>query len=215
MVKDVKTCLKNIGGLSKTSKMPGYSYSLPASACKTGSKLRLTKGSVCEKCYAMKGCYMFSNVQAALTKRLWLINTPSFVEDFIVVLLSKYKNMRRVEDRFRWHDSGDLQGLEHLKKINKIALGTPNLKHWLPTKEIGIVNQYLKEGNTFADNLTVRISAPLIGESFKKRPLGLPFSTVDVTNKTVKQCPAYEQDGKCGDCSLCWDKTVNVNYPLH
>ena len=33
--------------LSKPGKMPGYAYSTPAAACKTGSKLRLIPGSVC------------------------------------------------------------------------------------------------------------------------------------------------------------------------
>ena len=39
------------GGLSVPSKMPGYSYGIPAQACKTGSKLVGVKGSVCEHCY--------------------------------------------------------------------------------------------------------------------------------------------------------------------
>ena len=45
------------GSLTKTSKMPGLSYSLPAWECKTGAKLRKVKNSVCASCYAMKGNY--------------------------------------------------------------------------------------------------------------------------------------------------------------
>ena len=33
-----------VGGLSKPSKMPGWSIGIPAKECKTGSKLRLIKG---------------------------------------------------------------------------------------------------------------------------------------------------------------------------
>ena len=40
--------------LSKPGKMPGYAYSTPAAACKTGSKLRLIPGSVCANCYALR-----------------------------------------------------------------------------------------------------------------------------------------------------------------
>ena len=48
-----------VGGLSKPSKMPGWSIGIPAKECKTGSKLRKVKGSTCYDCYALKGCYVF------------------------------------------------------------------------------------------------------------------------------------------------------------
>jgi hypothetical protein len=43
----VKQAKEITGSLTRTSKMPGLSYSLPAWECKTGSKLRKIKGSVC------------------------------------------------------------------------------------------------------------------------------------------------------------------------
>ena len=65
----VKEAIKITEGFTRTSKMPGLSYSLPAWECKTGSKLRKVKGSVCEGCYALKGCYVFKVVQEAQYKR--------------------------------------------------------------------------------------------------------------------------------------------------
>ena len=53
----VKEAIKITEGFTRTSKMPGLSYSLPAWECKTGSKLRQVKGSVCASCYALKGNY--------------------------------------------------------------------------------------------------------------------------------------------------------------
>ena len=53
----VKDAKEITGSLTRTSKMPGLSYSLPAWECKTGSKLRKVKGSVCASCYALKGNY--------------------------------------------------------------------------------------------------------------------------------------------------------------
>ena len=50
----VKEAKQITGSLTRTSKMPGLSYSLPAWECKTGSKLRKIKGSVCASCYALK-----------------------------------------------------------------------------------------------------------------------------------------------------------------
>ena len=53
----VKDALKITDSFTKTSKMPGLSYSLPAWACQTGSKLRKVKTSPCFGCYALKGNY--------------------------------------------------------------------------------------------------------------------------------------------------------------
>ena len=53
----VKQAKEITGSLTRTSKVPGLSYSLPAWECKTGSKLRKIKGSVCASCYALKGNY--------------------------------------------------------------------------------------------------------------------------------------------------------------
>ena len=58
------------GGFSRPSKMPCPAYSIPASLCKVGGKLRKVEGSVCGKCYAMKGNYNYPAVRAALARRL-------------------------------------------------------------------------------------------------------------------------------------------------
>ena len=54
----VKEAVKIPGSMTRTSKMPGLSYSLPAPACQTGSKLRKIKGTPCYNCYALKGNYI-------------------------------------------------------------------------------------------------------------------------------------------------------------
>ena len=53
----VKEAKKITDSFTKTTKMPGLSYSLPAWECKTGSRLRKITGSVCASCYALKGNY--------------------------------------------------------------------------------------------------------------------------------------------------------------
>ena len=53
----VKEAKKITGSMTRTKKMPGLSYSLPAWECITGKKLRAVKGSVCAGCYALKGNY--------------------------------------------------------------------------------------------------------------------------------------------------------------
>ena len=212
-----------IGGLSKPSKMPGFSWSTSAFDCQTGTKLRAVPGSVCSSCYACKGNYRFKNVKDAHARRMAGIDHPDFVEAFVLVLNTVYGRMKKTyikdmveiqENRFRWHDSGDIQSLEHLEMINEIAKRTPQLDHWLPTKEAGYVGQFKKKHGEFVSNLTVRLSAAMVGETFKKAPMGLPFSAVGVSTG-LAQCPAYEQGGQCLDCNNCWNPNINVSYPLH
>ena len=89
-----------VGGLSKPSKMPGWSIGIPAKECKTGAKLRLIPNSVCEGCYALKGCYVFKVVQEAQYKRLEAINHPDWVLAMATLINSKKP------DVFRWHEIG-------------------------------------------------------------------------------------------------------------
>ena len=201
-----------VGGLSAPSKMPGYAYSIPAKACKVGSKLRTVENSVCSKCYALKGRYMFGNVQDALNRRLLSITDPAWSANMATAING--------QAYFRWHDSGDIQSMSHLKQIIEVCRATPNTKHWLPTREKSMVRAYLKS-NVFPDNLTVRLSATMIdGEA----PTIASDWNRTVNTSTVHnlkpaqgyQCPAPKQDNKCCDCRACWDGTVqNVSYGAH
>ena len=101
------------GGLSAPSKMPGPAYNLPASMCLTGAKLVQIPGSVCAGCYALKGRYRFNNVQQALERRAASLKHPDWVKA-MVALISGH-------EYFRWHDSGDIQSVEHLKKIFEVC----------------------------------------------------------------------------------------------
>ncbi len=71
----VKEAKQITGSLTRTSKMPGLSYSLPAWECKTGSKLRKVPGSVCASCYALKGNYTrYKAIKAAQYVRVASLN---------------------------------------------------------------------------------------------------------------------------------------------
>ena len=122
-----KEANKITGGLSAPGKMPEGSYNLPARACITGAKLREIPGTPCYKCYAFKGRYNFPNVKDALTRRLESITHPQWIEAMAVLVKGK--------KFFRWHDSGDIQSVDHLKKIFQVCDLTPDTQHWLPTQE--------------------------------------------------------------------------------
>ena len=101
------------GGLSAPSKMPGPAYNLPAQGCITGAKLQAVEGSVCAGCYALKGRYNFKNVRLALARRLQSLDHPQWVYAMIVLI--------KGEEVFRWHDSGDLQSVQHLMNIFEVC----------------------------------------------------------------------------------------------
>jgi hypothetical protein len=146
--------LKLVGGLSKPSKMPGWAYGIPAKECKTGKKLQNIEGSTCYGCYALKGCYVFKVVQDAQYRRLDSIRHPHWVRAMVHLLQSKKSKY------FRWHDSGDVQDLKHLAKIFKVARLTPDVKHWMPTREAW-VKPYLQYA---PDNLVIRFSMPMVDQ---------------------------------------------------
>ena len=97
--------------LSKPGKMPGFAYSTPAHECKTGTKLRAVAGSVCANCYAYeRGRYRFQNVKDAQYKRFAALKHPLWATAMALQINSKKVKY------FRWHDSGDVQNLDHLNK---------------------------------------------------------------------------------------------------
>ena len=189
------------GGLSAPSKMPGPAYNLPASQCITGAKLVKVPGSVCAGCYALKGRYRFTNVQQALQRRLDSLTHPDWVRA-MVVLIDK-------APFFRWHDSGDLQGPEHLKKIFEVCKLTPETRHWMPTREARFLS--LMDPDIIPTNLIIRMSSHMINQ----KPVKFwPWtSTVSTEGKT---CPAQDPGNQCRDCRAGWDRSVaNVTYPKH
>ena len=197
------------GSLSQPSKMPCHGYSLPASMCTTGGKLHKVENSVCKSCYALKGRYMFNNVQSALRYRYdALVRNPEIWRDALIELIRR----KEKSGYFRWHDSGDLQGVYHLRKINEIALALPDITFWLPTRETRILSDFLQDA-VLADNLIVRVSSFFINQ----RPNSAFTHTSTVGwSESKHHCPAPKQDNQCKDCRACWSSSShNINYHLH
>jgi len=203
------------GTLTSTSKMPCKSYSLPTEACITGFKMAQIAGSICSMCYAEKGFYKVyaNNIKPAQFARLDSIDSEFWVSG-MAAHIGK-------DAFFRWHDAGDLQGVWHLEKIAAVCAATPATKHWLPTREYGIIKEYIsKHGkNAIPQNLIVRLSA-----MYPDKPVNVPLSLQNVPGVTVSNvhtaqamgnaCKAPAQNGECKDCRLCWSDAV-VSYALH
>tara|TARA_Y100000004_G_scaffold24406_1_gene24590 strand:- start:133 stop:768 length:636 start_codon:yes stop_codon:yes gene_type:complete len=204
--KEAKSIMISLG---KAGKMPCPTYNTPATMCKTGARLRLVEGSTCYRCYAMKGNYLFPDVQEGLMRRFNAFNHPRWVEA-MSFMINKY-----CTTHFRWFDSGDLADISMLEKIVMVCQNTSKIRHWLPTREVKVVKDYLKIYKKFPSNLVVRVSAPMIdGEPLKSFRW---TSTVHHKSKAIgHDCPSRFQDNKCNDCRACWDKRVtNVSYHKH
>lgn len=213
---ELKNYHKSVIGsdLTNTSKMPSYSFNLSALDCKTGSKLVDIKNSVCNGCYALKGNYLRYKHITKLQPKTQKIFNPGWVESMVYLI----KNQDNKKDRkyFRWHDSGDIQNIEHFKKIVDVCKKTPGVMHWIPTREYKIVRSYIVNFGKLPKNMVIRLSAHMID---KKPPKvnNLPTSTVNKTKPAIGfQCPSYKNNGICGDCRSCWDPSIkNISYKYH
>lgn len=209
-----KDAKKITGGLSSPSKMPGKSYSLPPKKCRTGSVLSKHKGTVCADCYACKGRYLFSNVQNALQRRYESLYHPLWVESMITLLKDEYKY-------FRWHDSGDIDSVQHFLNILEVCDNLPEHKFRLPTKEIGMLCTVLAERD-IPDNLMVRISSPVVDS---RLPLNITTKNIAIStvysseqkakNNNCMICPATTVRHTCDDCRFCWEVQKEVGYIKH
>ena len=194
--------------LSNTSKLGVKSISLDAKKCKTGSKLAKKSGTVCNGCYALKGCYVFPVVKDAMARRLEFFNSKNFIPIMVWLLQSQKKKF------FRWFDSGDVQDVFMALNILEVCRLTPNIKHWIPSKEYKIWRQALKI-QKLPDNVVLRMSSPNIDQEPLKE-----FQNTSTVHKNKKafglECIAYKQDGKCLDCKACYNpKIKNISYPKH
>ena len=233
-IKGIEEAKKIIGGtgsgFSEPSKMPCYSYNLPASYCEMGTIYRGIKGSVCSSCYACPrqndivgkkpagGWYDSERVQTAMMRRLNAVLFDPRWTNAMIYLLSHYKF-----PFFRWHDSGDIQNLNHMRNICKIADAVPETKFWLPTQQGKELYQYwMEKGQVALDqlhpNLTIRLSAVMIDGlpalSFARR-IGVKVSRVS-TKENDTDCPASKQGNSCCACRKCWDQNKeSVTYHFH
>lgn len=228
------------GSLGFPSKMPGTSYGLPALACVTGAKLAKIAGTVCSTCYALGGKASYQMPRAALgqRRRLVSITDPQWIEAMVRLLSDAHgrskikvdlgvvgvRRQRAGGSRYqwnapgfhRWHDSGDLQSVEHFAAICEVASLTPKIKHWLPTQELGMVRRFLADGGTIPANLTVRVSNVMLGD-LRRRAWPTTSSVFKIAPPSdAHACPAPRQEHRCGECRACWSKDVpHIAYEAH
>jgi hypothetical protein len=142
----------------------------------------------------------------SIDRKLWI--------ESLVLTIAIFEN----SGYFRWHDSGDLQSVEHLEKIVQIAKLLPQIKFWLPTREYSIVSDF---NGIVPQNLLIRFSAHM-NNSYKeianKENSSVVLTDESFANSETVICHATRKDSshKCEDCRACWDSEVKiVGYLLH
>lgn len=221
-----------VGTIGFPSKMPGTSFGIPARHCGVGSKLHEVADSVCSDCYALKGRYVFESVVKSQDARFERLGDPEWRES-MTFLLRRYHGLldaavhSEITDPgwHRWHDSGDIQSESHLDDIVAVCVATPEIKHWLPTKEIGLLARWLKARHGVAleqmndvlpPNLCIRVSGSMIDGPATSRAPNTSTVHRDSAPARGERCTAPDTEGKCGPCRKCWDKTHrNTSYHVH
>ena len=176
--------------------------------------MRAIAGSICADCYAEKGNYRKyqNNIEPVQHARLVSIDDPLWADAMVVSI--------GADNYFRWHDSGDIQDIEHLEKIVDVAKRTPNCMHWLPTREYGIVSAFTAQYD-IPDNLIIRLSAmftdrPVVVPKTLQGVKGVAVSNVHSKKAIGTQCNAPKQNGECRSCRACWNRKVAaVSYSIH
>ena len=213
----LKAATETAGKVSRgNGKMPGSTFATDAFACNVGSRLANVKGSVCEKCYARRIQKLRPSVNKGWSTNYMkatalIANAPAKWIAAMVFQIEKAL-LKTSQPYHRWFDSGDLDSVDMLDCIKAVAEKTPEIKHWLPTRELSIVS---KSKRPTPPNLVIRVSAPMVND----KPLSWP-NTSTVHDKTTQPighvCPASQQGNACGDCRACWTPSVaNVSYPKH
>lgn len=198
--------------ISRTSKLDGVrSWSLEARETCPGSINPETGELVpaCAGCYAVGGNYRFANVKRPRAENREDWKRDEWVADMVAAL--------RNDRYFRWFDSGDVYDVRLAKKIYLVMLNTPNVQHWLPTR----MHKFSKFKGILAamaalPNVVVRRSSDSVTGEFDPAVHGSTIVPDTSPRPGVTLCHAATNDGKCGPCRACYDKSVAVvGYLAH
>jgi hypothetical protein len=189
--------------LSQTTKMPGRSWSLPAgSTCPGARNPDSSIVPVCKACYAKTGNYTYPIPRAAREFNRTDWRRAEWVDEMVAEVA--------MESYFRWFDSGDLYHVALGYKILEVIRRTPHVRHWIPTRShsvprLRVVLELIKQ----EPNAVVRYSSPAIDGTYDAEHGSTVIPFVDwPTSASV--CPSSLQEGRCGACRNCWDKSVPV-----
>lgn len=203
--------------LSRPTKMPGPSWSLPAGRPGACPFMVVGANTICGVCYAKgehAGRYASASVQRAQWARFdWtracMRSSPiEFVETLIEAI-----EVAGDHPYMRVHDSGDLFSERYTRCWIEICAAIPKTRFWFPTRSWRAPwVQAIVELNALP-NVTVRPSSIHFDEA-PPEIAGLAAGTT--ASAVLVTCPAPKQHNACGACRTCWDRPeLPVSYHAH
>lgn len=208
--------------LSRTTSMPGSSFSLPARQTCPGAFL--ANGSICAVCYADgRHRYRWTSVQRAQAARfawtLWALEAGTFVPVLIGAIAARSERYVRI------HDSGDFFHPAYALAWRDIARALPAVQFWAPTRSWAIAGRLrpaedalLAALRTLAalPNVVIRPSA-LVLEDPPPVVAGLAAGSTVTADRARVTCPkSLTVPAHCGSCRVCWDApAVPVTHLRH
>lgn len=188
--------------LSRTEKMPGPSWAIPAgAACPF---MVIGPGTICGTiCYATRGRYTDAVHARALWARFeWArtsMQTDYGIDEFVAVMVRAIAATG--SEWFRIHDAGDFFSEQYTRAWQRVAAALPSVHFWGPTRSWQAPwVAALVELNALP-NVTIRPSAILIDAA---PPVVAGLAAGTAVSATTWDCPAAENAGRCGDCRRCW-----------
>lgn len=207
--------------LTQTTKMPGPSWSLPAHrACPRAN------GTICDSCYASKGCYRYSSTQNAQNARFaWTVASMRSEAGRALWIAEMVAGIRQSGCAyFRVHDSGDMFNVAYAGCWLEVCRYLTGVQFWIPTRAwqqpagpLPVFDPLLAVLRALASlpNVAVRPSALNFGDH-APRVTGLHAGSTADAPDVAFHCPAYRQGGRCAGCRACWEsKQTPVSYRRH
>lgn len=134
--------------LSAPSKMPCYSWSIPAGSTCPGAKLSVVHqgdNAVCGSCYAQGGFYLMPSTKTAqMARRAWIARSLAHDDgaEFVSVMIEMIRESVHAcgTPRFRGHDSGDFFSVAYIEAWIAICEALPSVTLWFPTRSYIVPN---------------------------------------------------------------------------
>ena len=198
--------------LNHNGKMTGFA-SLSTSPikntfCQNRSKC---KGSICEKCYALKMMKMYSKLDKKLIKNHEILTSQ-------IIPTEKWPILNYLA--FRFESFGDVQNEIQIINYLNLCAKNPRVQFSIWTKNVQIFKNLFKNGYngkkySKPKNLIIIISSPFVNKAVNIKDYKFADKVFTVYTKDyVKENNVQINCGKksCLSCNMCYDKKNKISY---
>lgn len=183
-----------------TGKMAGMvSISTSVTTNERCAKNAAIKGSICEKCFAVKQMKIFPGMDTPMIENQRILTSSVLPFDMLPTINALY---------FRFEAFGDLNNATQVKNYFNLCYKNPKTKFALWTKNPDYIAEAIADGYEKPENLNVVLSSLFIN---KQRKNPFPFVDKVFTVYDPEHIAAENVEINCGaqscfSCGLCYEK---------